>query len=502
MANLIIALVTSSDLNQSASFGALTLSGKGGYQIVDGNGDPVTNASDAGTGTASGYSISAGGIITPSSDGGLSAQNGNTIDFSCDQGTGTVTLAIEADTISAASNTEMGQSLATAAAAPGRTIKLRDGNYAGGRLTVTRRWNPANEVRITAYNKNACIWGETWIEESSNLHIDGVTFYVATGSLIVLYHALDNIKIRNCHIYGSTIDTEGDYSVSGPNVAGGIVTNNVGQVQSDIYIENNEIHDVGIGFTGRCQGVLSIQGNMIYNCYEDCLKLNYVSGTASILVKDNYLAGVIASGSNAGNPHPDYIQFIGTGVDWSGIEIDRNIIVHLYDRAAAQGIFMDDMSSGFYYSGVKVRGNLVVQKGGSSTGIRIRQAKNCEVYGNTVVSHLGFAASGPGITVGDGATNGTHIVKNNAADNFVLSGTVTNENNVTLGTGGATVAYSTTFDGPTFAPTTRAAALSAFSMKVGGPLDLAVNVGAIGSGYVTLPSTFPGSDGSLDPSFE
>jgi len=407
-----------------------------------------------------------------------------------------------ADTYSASGNTEAGAALTDVGSAGGKTVRLRDGAYGGGRGVMVDGRVFTSEVVITADDRAGAVFGETWIEDSEYLTFDGVTFYVASGTHLVLYGTNSNITIKNCDIYGTTIDPEGDYSSSGPTAAAGLNLHGA-STHTDISILNNYIHDCAIGVVGGAAGTFRIQGNHIENVYEDCIKINGNAGI--VIISDNYLAGVIANGFDAGNPHADFIQFLGKGSDWTGIEIDRNIIVATHSRAAAQGMFLDDMSAGFYYSGTKIRGNLIVQKGGLSTGIRVRQAKNVEVYGNTVVSQLLFTAEGPGIVVGEDTTTGTHLIKNNVADRFSISGAATITNNRKLGIGGEAIGYGTVFNGSAFDPDSRASALTEFEMKANGPLDRADtygDVGAVGSGYVTWASTNPGNDGSLDSNYE
>jgi hypothetical protein len=167
------------------------------------------------------------------------------------------------------------------------------------------------------------------------------------------------------------------------------------------------------------------------------------------------------------------------------------------------------MASAFFFDGAKIRGNLIVNTGLTYYGIRIRDAKACEVWGNTVVRQMLYdvPVGGMAISVGDETTSGTHIVKNNAGANYELVGTVTDENNIVVAA--TTEDYEAAFSGATFAPTTPAAAKTEFTNKANGPLDVdgsgdasVGDAGAVGSGYVAFATTIPGNDGSLDESYE
>lgn len=82
---------TSPVSDQTATFGSLNTAGSAPYQITADDGEPITNAAATG-GTATGYTLTSAGRITPSADGSADA---GTITVSCDQGTATVTLSLD-----------------------------------------------------------------------------------------------------------------------------------------------------------------------------------------------------------------------------------------------------------------------------------------------------------------------------------------------------------------------------------------------------------------------
>jgi parallel beta-helix repeat protein len=155
-----VAIDTATVPDATADFGALTRSGAGGFQIVDALGDPITGASDAGGGTATGYNISAGGIITPTSNGAFSAQDGATINVTCDQGSTTVTLNVIANAYSVRDITQLQTVAELSGLALGDQILLRPGSYnsanAGVRITRTAAptgtWNGSNWVQIKPHD--------------------------------------------------------------------------------------------------------------------------------------------------------------------------------------------------------------------------------------------------------------------------------------------------------------------------------------------------------------
>lgn len=135
--------------NQSAAMGALTLSNSAnGYQIVDVFGEPVTTCTDAETGTATGFTLSTGGLIYPSSGGSLSAQDGATIDIECDQGTATITLDVLADSYSVGTGQLAAVLALGSATVDGKTVLGRPGADIGG-ATIGDTVQFANTLAFT-----------------------------------------------------------------------------------------------------------------------------------------------------------------------------------------------------------------------------------------------------------------------------------------------------------------------------------------------------------------
>lgn len=147
-------------------------------------------------------------------------------------------------------------------------------------------------------------------------------------------------------------------------------------------------------------------------------------------------------------------------------------------------------------------------------GILIEQAKDIEVYGNTIVRtniEDGLEDYSLSLTIGMSASSGSHTVMNNVFESRIVSGSQTDVvNNVVLGINGQTIDYADAFDGPTFNPTSRTDVLTLFNMKANGPLDAdnsggpsVGDIGAIGSGYVTWPDFNPGTENAaIDTGYE
>ena len=418
--------------------------------------------------------------------------------------TATITVNVTANEYSVASKAEIDTAVAdavTTAASNAISIKIRDVAISG--LIDIKNRAYTNPVTISSDTLLGADASQFILDNSSNVIIDGLDFYyegVSNSKMIRVSNGASNCTIQNNRFNSATIDPAGDYTSAipaRPDAIGG----QGGTSPADITIINNEVSNCDIGINLGCTGDYVVSGNYVHDCFEDMIKLGAPTGNTSITCEDNVLVGTIAAGTDFGNPHSDYIQCLGNSAQDLNISIQRNIMIDVHARSASQNIFLDDMGVGFYYV-AEVRGNVVYSFGPNAASIRIRQAKNCQVTGNTAVSGVASPASASTITIGDDTSTGSHICDKNVADAFNVVDT-TSTNNVTLGKAGATISYATAFDGPTFTGLTTAAQIkSAFSRKASGPLDLTpYDVGAVGSGYVTWATTIPGNNGSIDTEF-
>ncbi len=508
--------------NQAFDFGNLTKASAGGIGPVN-TGQPITSATiDSGDGSDH-WDVSAAGVFTPTATGDAANLNLGPYTLGCTftnaggNDTATITINILADSYSVATMAQLKTASADIGTASGgtRTVYCRSGNYAIDTTAIASRAY-VNRVTFTKHTGATPIFAGITIHTSKLVTLDGLTFYNQTaGSSLVGFAGLTESPIvQNCTLYGDTINPTGTYSSALPVVPGyGFFTSASIGYPADVSILNNTIHDVIVGMQVSCDGVMRIEGNKIHDTFSDGIKIVWRALQTNTIVLDNTINGLIGADTDFGNPHPDFIQGIGgLGTetnDWN-VTIGRNTMIHKYSRGGGQGIFLADMLHGSYYYIANIYGNLLINAGAANTcGIRVRQAKNCTITGNTCVKPIGFTGTGPGIVVGEETTSGTNVIKNNAADSYNIAGASTQSNNVTLGSGGATIAYSTAFDGPTFAPTTIADARTFFNMKGHGPLDAdnsggpSINdIGAVGSGYITWATTEPGNNGSVNTAYE
>jgi hypothetical protein len=473
--------------NQSIVIGSDTLAGAGGVRPVFTGGTPSLWAISGGQ--SANYAIhSTNGNITPSGNG--SAVNGDTFTVTVDGlDTATITIVAAANEFSVRDMTEAKAALQSFAGGGGKTVRFRAGDYGqDGDLTRNRAFTSRTVITVDA--GATATFTQIDVENTDYLTLDGLTFYRDTAGEMCLLRAgaIDPI-VQNCTFSGPTISPTGDYSASSPTNISAIAWDGT-TPPTNASILNNTVHDVVTAFAPNSTGVLRIEGNLVYNFYGDCFSLDYYAGRTATYVKDNILIGMISNPNDYNNPHPDFMHFRSNShtlvADWASLEIDRNICINCYQRAQPNAcIYLSDIQSTYYFT-AKIRGNLIVSNGYGTSGLLVSRAKDCEIYGNTVVSNLLLtdARDGPGIVIGSSAASGTNIIKNNASDGFAITGTSEEDNNHTLGKRGATIAYATAFNGSTFAVSTAATAKSEFAMKASGPLDADTSGNAsVGLGY-------------------
>lgn len=504
--------------NQSLSIGSLTLDGAGGIR-------------PAYTGTVTSWAISGGqsanyaidsstGYITPSSDGSATDADTFTVTATNDAGedTATITISAAANTYNCASNAELSAILAlSTATVAGKTIELRDvGSYT--RITINGK-SYGSVVTLTAESANSHTIVGVTIQNSTNVKVNGLRLSDPTtttyNGVVTINGPTTGVEISDNEISGVIYDHATDYTVTPyPGSSNGVITNEGSGAVTDTAILNNYIHDVKEGITaGLVEGNFEASGNEIAFSYVDCVKIGRVDNFGTYTkVNDNYLHGGLAADGDSGDPHKDMIQFLGSGLtaDWTGIEVLRNIGI-CEERGDAQLVFADDAPADTYYSGMTVKGNVMLTTT-SQFGCFINRAKDCVVIGNTFVKQVPLSGEGNtcAVSVGSTQSSGTHKVWQNIAEAVTVGATANSKGNVALGEDGGTIAYTAVFDGPSFDPQSRAEVLAKYNMKVSGNADRDASgdasqfdAGAIGSGYVTFASASPGQSGvSIDTAYE
>ena len=522
--------------NQSLNFGDLTDAGDGKYTLIK-TGSTIT-AAVISSGDASGHwTIDNNGDLSPSAAGDTANLNLGPYTLACSYNSGedtaTHTVTILADTYTVlADATELDDAIADigTASSGARTVKMRDGTLTTTGSTFTGEAF-VNVVTVEAENAPTggpplTTWNVIFDMQLVVSNMDKVTFSgihfkklgLANSFTYVVFvtAASTDIIFDRCEFSGDVRDINGDYSASGAYVNGtGLGTVHGASCTSNLTVQRCYFHDLNWAMIGRVKGNCFVKYNEFKDLYGDVCQFQDDDGNGgadihagNLEYEFNFAHGMLGipkdyggvGQGDASDPHTDFFQVLKqeTG-QWTGIKCNFNILNPRSDDYRGrniQGCFMNTSATGDFED-VEVKGNVFLISDGLH-GISIYRIKNGEIINNTVcqddppVDQNDFAAT---IFLGGTASSGTINVWGNAADALTLSGSgtyVQTNANVTLGKAGATIAYSTAFDGTAYGPDTRALVLSEYNMKDLGPCDddnsssgTVGDAGAVGSGYVT-----------------
>lgn len=464
----------------------------------------VTTATAIVSGNDDGHWSIGSGRLYPSASGDTANMNAGPYLIELDNGD-VLQITIEANTWDVTDQSEWNViALQSAATLAGKTIALRNPStlalgITGASGTPFRRADfRASGVPCTVKGR----LGEVG-DFASYCEIDrvasmrgarGVKFQhlrttaVAEGKFGIIGEAaqhIEDITIHDCWVSGEVDDPNGDFSTSSNYANNGIdlivttgsIVGTVGNITiTDCLIEWGASL-INIAVTKAANEAV-ITGNTCRYFYDDAIAC--AMGGTSILrpvtISDNFLIDCVGLSTDSGTPHPDYIRLIANNTataDWTGIVIENNICLQGTARGGAGGIFLDDLKtsggdSGHFFTAT-IRNNIVALFDAVNS-IVVGQAKDCLIDNNTVAAWGAantFTASYRIGATGSTMTNGGgNVISDNIGDGFAYGGSDTATNNFVAGLNGVTIPYSTLFDGPTYAPTTRAQAIALFNTKV------------------------------------
>lgn len=508
----------------NATFGNLTIAGHGGVAVT---------GTSISSGDASGHWTITGGFIVPSAAGDTANLNLGPYALVLDNGQ-QVNITIAADEWDVRQTSEWDTVITQATATlSGKKIAIRPGaTITTGVDGAAARLRRADFGGLEIYCRDTAGYADV-----DKFHLRGTrnvtlrrlrTTAVAEVKFQLTGEVANNlagITIDQCHVSGQVADANGDYTTSTNYPNNGIdlirTTGSSANAVGSLVITNNIVEWCGSGINIRvCQSgaaTSTVTGNLVRYFYDDGIA---VSGSGSIAtevgyncaanVSDNVVHDCVGLPTDSAAPHTDAYRFIANSImttDWA-ITFNRNIYFPGTARGGmlCQGLLASDfkkagVDSGFFFTGSAI-GNVIITRD-STWGMAIENAKSFVALNNTVIKATALTTGSPvqmavGAGSTDSTTSGTHRIERNIADAFDIAGSPTLTDNITSGTGGTTLPYSGTFDGPSFNPASRAATFSQLARKTGGPADLggAYDAGAIASGAVNWASANPGSGGS------
>lgn len=517
--------------NQTATFGAATIAGAGGFKPI--------NASGATRDLSTYNSLVSGslGAYTPSISGGklvfsgaAGAPNGAVLRCGLAAGgTVDITIATSADTYSASTVAEIQAACSAIGSAGGKTVLVRRGTYDTSPLGSVGFGNGvtySSEVVILGEGTATSGYGARfepciYINNISKVRYSNLEAYSATGYPAPVYidNACVDLVIEDCWAHGKYYDPAQTWDVGSgyANTQAGIYEN--GSSPTNLILRRNLIEDVyyGISILHGIAGTVDIDLNEIRHFTGDAINFSASDTTATKNLSRNVIYSPIAGDSS---DHSDAVQIGAIGfsssTQFTNWTIRQNVIFNtpLVSTGGMQGLFSGTWNDGipgngnddgYMFKSSKIAGNIYA--GYNQNAIDFVNVTDGYCGYNTVVwqDTDSGAASPTAIELGLAISSGTVLVKHNAADAFTLTGgaTFTQANNVTLGTAGATVAYSAAFDwaDPAVSASTYAQLLVNLAPKSGGSLDTN-NAGAIGTGYCTFGSPRNATGWSYDTGLE
>lgn len=478
--------------NQTALVGAMTLEDHAAWIVKNENGGTATGKTVSG-GTATGVSYdSVSGRISPDANGGFAGQDGSTIIF--DDG-GVVTLSVASDVYSVGSVTEAAAAFTAIGTAGGKTVRFLNGTCTGG-YTPRLAQNIAFSSRVTLTGvSGALVLGGMQFQNTQKVTVSGLDIYlpgVSSASVVNFLGTCTEMIVEDNTIRGTYYDPLSDLSGAGAyGNCYGIANSSDGSNHNfSGIIRRNLIRDVHRGVVLTCDsaGGFDVIDNEICYIYEDGMTLSVTSDglTATKTTSRNVFHHIMSRGGDAAAPHTDLIQWLSNfanhGLDLTNWVCEQNIGWEDETEARGNGVqgigaFTDGgynviikdaviRDNSFHVSGNHPISIYAIDGGTIENNTCTNPAPDSEATGD-VTMRLGYISSA-----------GTITVRDNVCDGFSLAGAATysQSGNVTLGSKGATIAYTTQFTGPDFPVSTFAEVKTAWAVQSG-------SAGALGSGH-------------------
>lgn len=516
--------------DETASIGILTLATSTILTQVASNTSPtactITSGNDAGY-----FAVDSSTCRLHLTDAGIGNISGNyALGMQVTQNDGlgqmTVTVSTVPDRYDVSNDSQFDEVMALdAATLAGKTVAIHPGDYFTS--TSTKRISKpglSNVLTFTQAESEKPEFGATILDNTDNVTFDGIAFQMRTwprvqSSVFRIEFGSTGLTIKNssfrhgCDADFADCDPTATYpeftAASGEGflnkMASGIAErraccDDIG----DLTIENNTFTDLTDAMSLEVDvGDILITRNDISRIYRDFIQLSVrqdIPDSTTLSWNTMYLP--FSRQTDVDEPHSDFMQFyaddetdgtpeVTTAASWDNISVFGNIgFIGIYNevqaRGESQGIpFMNDMPNGFYYDTPHITGNINLSRL-TSYGPTVQQSKDAYMFGNTVAQFDPTDvtnASAHLIRVANAISTGHHAIFNNVVEGIENNANNFLSENVILGEGGSTIAYTTAFAGSSFAPSSVAEILAEFAPKVGGPLASGV-IGAIGNGYV------------------
>jgi hypothetical protein len=368
------------------------------------------------------------------------------------------------------------------------------GNYRG---TVD---DPTFDVTSDSYPEYACIlpiFNDSGVVTGFSVTRDYVGDLLADGTYSMVFNnytvtftvaPVASFTVSGGVITGTTLTSGGasnGTSTTGSGIRSALVTwtgqrrmknwmtrgihSNALTLTGTLDIEDCSFSLCGSGMKGSLgdSATVTFSGDTFDRIYEDFM--SFGSG-ARWTIKDCFGTRPFSKSGDAGDPHVDFVQFLGGAFDKSNLVIERNIFIDGVTRGAVQGIFIEDTTDSFNVIRPRIVGNCILSRS-ATNGITLTNIRDAFVYANLVARYDPTNVTNTNavaLTVKGGNVSGDNIIGATISEGITNDSSVLDTStfpNAVLGLNGATIPYGDVFANHTGTRATVAEIVAAYTPK-------------------------------------
>lgn len=318
---------TGDAIAQTAEFGEESKASSDGYgfQLVDSGGTPLSGVTVTG-GTATGVAVSSDGILRPATDGAFAGQDGATVKYSSNAGTGVCTLRVvtgESVGTIRGLHSAMQESFASDGGKIIRVASMLDTSTSRQFEPADKTVYPSNPTRIIGKGMGTGFTHGFALRHASNVKFEALEFACPDHSVgkgvIDLSGYIEQPSFTDCYIHGLPKDPLGDYSEGfGNQISNGIYNGASGRGSlNGLTLTRCKIYDVNRSINMSFGGARTKDSrptfgyyrtdNIFVNGYSDGPGQSFL-GTAKdmeIVIDGDVSYAHLGSPTDKGNPHID-----------------------------------------------------------------------------------------------------------------------------------------------------------------------------------------------------
>jgi Ca2+-binding RTX toxin-like protein len=378
-------------------------------------------------------------------------------------------------TVTVSSAAELQSALSSAQA--GDTISLAAGNY--GDLSVYGR-NFTSDVTITSQTAGAAVFQSLKLDNSSHIHLDGLTVnYTATSATVtwspaVEFNASNYITFTHSTVLGANALSGVAQSATATDSTGNVIGLATGRgilvgVSNNVVIDDVDVSHFHKGIVIATSDYVTVSHSDVH----DTRTTPIVAGGGNhITIDSNHLYDVNPWRFGPSGDHADYLA-LWTNAGQTSPSTDIKVTNNLMEQGAGQpvlGMWLQGGDAG--YTNVQISGNAILA--GNAQGIVLSETTGGVIDHNVLLQTSGSKSDAPFILLAVGSE------KISVHDNFTSS---TND------TSGSTGALANTFADNHIVQSSNPAAAGYYSGQLITLIDQLTNYSSI---YNLASANLPG----------